>query len=477
MNYLERVIGEVMSENKGQWGSSFGFLMAAVGSAVGLGNLWGFPYKMGKSGGFAFLLMYLILAVLIGFVIMVGELTIGRKTGKGVVGAYAALSSKFRPLGWMGFIAPMLILSFYSMLGGYCLKYAVGNIGDIFNASWGINNADPGAYFSAFTSDPVASSIYTIIFMVLTIGIVMGGISGGIEKFSKIAMPALFIMLLVVIARSVTLPGASEGLAFMFKPNWEVFQGNGWMSILAIAGGQMFFSLSLGMGVMITFGSYLPKSENIEQKSVLIPIADTLVAIMAGLAVMPAVFAMGMEPAQGPGLLFITLQAVFSHMGTLGPIFGFLLYALVFIAAITSSILLLEVGVSVLIDSREKKQQTINRKGITMALGLVITVLAVFVSVDGLGAGPLPQPLGFCWLDFLDLLSEGIMMPLGALIMSLIIGWSLGDKWLEDELTLEGNKWRSKAFSMICFKFIAPVGMLLVLVGQIDNFFQLGIFS
>lgn len=465
-----------MKENKGQWGSSFGFLMAAVGSAVGLGNLWGFPYKMGVSGGFAFLIMYLILAVLIGFVIMVGELTIGRKTGKGVIGAYKQLSDKFAFLGWMGFIAPMLILSFYAMLGGYCLKYAVGNIGDIFHASWGINGADPAAFFSTFTADPIQSSIYTIIFMVLTVGIVMGGVSGGIEKFSKIAMPALFVMLLIVIVRSVTLPGASEGLAFMFKPNWEVFQGSGWISVLATAGGQMFFSLSLGMGIMITFGSYLPKSENIEQKAVIIPIADTMVAIMAGLAVMPAVFAMGMEPGAGPGLLFVTLQAVFDAMGAIGPVFGFLLYGLVFIAAITSSISLLEVGVSVLIDMKEDKGKEVNRKTVSLILGLVITALGVFVSIDGLGAGPLPQPLGFCWLDFFDLLSEGIMMPLGALIMSIVVGWFLGEKWMEDELTLEGNTWKSKKFSMICLKFIAPVGMALVLLGQMDNFFKLRIF-
>ncbi|MEG0918844.1 MAG: sodium-dependent transporter [Anaerovoracaceae bacterium] len=465
-----------MKENKGQWGSSFGFLMAAVGSAVGLGNLWGFPYKMGVSGGFAFLIMYLILAVLIGFVIMVGELTIGRKTGKGVIGAYRQLSDKFAFLGWMGFIAPMLILSFYSMLGGYCLKYAVSNIGDIFHASWGINGADPATFFSTFTADPLQSSVYTIIFMVLTIGIVMGGVSGGIEKFSKIAMPALFLMLVIVIIRSVTLPGASQGLEFMFKPNWEVFQGSGWISVLATAGGQMFFSLSLGMGIMITFGSYLPKSENIEQKSIIIPIADTVVAIMAGLAVMPAVFAMGMEPGAGPGLLFVTLQAVFDAMGSLGPIFGFLLYSLVFIAAITSSISLLEVGVSVLIDMKEDKGKEVNRKTISLILGLIITALAVFVSIDGLGAGPLPQPLGFIWLDFFDLLSEGIMMPLGALIMSLVVGWFLGEKWMNNELTLEGNTWRSKKFSMICLKFIAPVGMALILLGQIDNFFKLGIF-
>ncbi len=304
----------------------------------------------------------------------------------------------------------------------------------------------------------------------------MGGVRGGIEKFTKIAMPALFVMLVIVIIRSVTLPGAADGLAFMFKPNWEVFQGSGFISVLASAGGQMFFSLSLGMGIMITYGSYLPKTENLERNAIIVPIADTLVAIMAGLAVMPAVFAMDMEPGAGPGLLFVTLQGVFDAMGAAGPFFGFLLYLLVFIAAITSSISLMEVLVSALIDHNDKKNRKSNRKVITLSSGLIIAALAVFVSVDGLGTGGLPQPFGFIWLDFFDLLSEGIMMPLGALIMSLFIGWGLKGDWLEGELTADGSVWKTKKFSMLAFKVIAPIGVLFVLLGQINNFFQLGWF-
>ena len=253
--------------HKGQFGSSFGFLMAAVGSAVGLGNLWGFPYKMGANGGFAFLILYLILVVFVGYVIMMTELALGRKTGKGVVGAYKALSKKYAFIGWMGAIAPWLILSFYSMLGGYCIKYAVANLGDLFGASWGIGDANSGEYFGAFTSDMVQTVIFSLIFVVLTVLIVRGGVSGGIEKFSTVAMPALFIMLVIVIIRSVTLPGASEGLAFMFKPDWSAFEGTGWITVLAVAGGQMFFSLSLGMSIMIAYGSYLPKDQNLERSA------------------------------------------------------------------------------------------------------------------------------------------------------------------------------------------------------------------
>ncbi len=465
-----------MNKNKGQWGSNIGFLMAAIGSAVGLGNLWGFPYKMGIGGGFAFLLLYLILALLVGFAIMMGELSIGRSSGKGVIAAYHTLNKKFSFLGYMAFLSPFLILSFYSMLGGYCLKYTVANFGSMFGAGFGINGAEPGEYFTNFFMDPVATSIFSLIFVALTLIIVMGGVRGGIEKFTKIAMPALFVMLVIVIIRSVTLPGATEGLVFMFKPNWEVFQGSGFISVLASAGGQMFFSLSLGMGIMITYGSYLPKTENLERNAIIVPIADTVVAIMAGLAVMPAVFAMGMEPGAGPGLLFITLQGVFESMGAAGPFFGFVLYLLVFIAAITSSISLMEVLVSALIDHNDKKNRKSNRKAITIGSGAIIAALAVFVSIDGLGTGGLPQPFGFIWLDFFDLLSEGIMMPLGALIMSLFIGWGLKADWLEEELTADGSVWKTKKFSMLAFKVIAPIGVLLVLLGQINNFFQLGWF-
>ena len=463
-------------EHRGQWGSSFGFVMAAVGSAVGLGNLWGFPYKMGNGGGFAFLIIYLVLAIFVGFVVMLGELTIGRKTGKSVLSAYRQLSNKYTVLGVFGVLSPGLILGFYCMLGGYCLKYAIANLGDTFGASWGVNNADPTAYFGAFTTDQVSTVIYSFIFVALTVMVVVGGVAGGIEKFTKVAMPALFFMLLIVIIRSVTLPGAGEGLAFVFVPNFEVFKGTGWISVLALAGGQMFFSLSLGMGIMVTYGSYLSKKEDIQFNAILIPFCDTLIAVMASLAIMPAVFAMGLAPNQGPGLLFITLQSVFSSMGALGPIFGFLFYGLVFIAAITSSISLMEVLVSVAIDWRVEKQKKPHRKGVSVVIGLILFAEAALVSIDGLGANGLPQPLGFCWLDFLDLLSEGLMMPIGAMIMSLVVGWKLGPGFLESEITLEGNRFRAERFIMFCLRVLAPALIFLVLLGQIDTFFKMGWF-
>ena len=460
--------------HKGQFGSNFGFLMAAIGSAVGLGNLWGFPYKMGANGGFAFLLLYLVLVVFVGYVIMMSELALGRSTGKGVIGAYKSLSEKYAFIGWMGVIAPWLILSFYSMLGGYCIKYAVANLGDLFGASWGVGGMDSGEYFGAFTSDMVQTVIFSLIFVLLTVIIVRNGVSGGIEKFTSIAMPALFVMLVIVIIRSVTLPGASEGLAFMFKPNWEAFQGAGWIRVLAVAGGQMFFSLSLGMSIMITYGSYIPKEQNLERSALVIPLADTLIAVMAGLATMPAVFATGLKPGAGPGLLFVTLQTVFDSMGAVGPFFGFLMYFLVFIAAITSSISLLEGTVAVVMDRYIEKGKKFNRKTITTVMGISIAVNASLVSMDGLGANGFPQFFGQgCWLDAIDLIAEGILMPLGACYMAIIIPTSLVDK----EATLNGAQFKTKGFYDFCIKFIAPIMMVLVLLGQMDGFFGLGMFG
>ena len=215
-----------MSSNKDQWGSNFGFIMAAVGSAVGLGNIWGFPYKMGVSGGFAFLLIYLVLAAFVGFVIMFGELLIGRYTGKSVMGAYRQLSEKYTILGWFGFICPFLILSFYCSLGGYCLKYSIANLGDIFGASWGVNGEAGDVYFGNFISATGQTVAFGAIFVLITMLIVIGGVSGGIEKFTTVAMPALFVLLIIVIIRSCTLPGAGAGLAFMFGVNMQPLQGS-----------------------------------------------------------------------------------------------------------------------------------------------------------------------------------------------------------------------------------------------------------
>ena len=479
-----------MEERKG-FGSNFGFLMAAVGSAVGLGNIWGFPNKMGANGGFTFLVIYLILAACCGIIVMVGELALGRKTGRGAVGAYQVLSKKFKWLGWLGILSAFLILFFYCALGGYCIKYVVLNVGDLFGASFGSNGLDGAGVFGAFMGNQMEAVIYGLIFVLLTMIIVMGGIGGGIEKVCSVGMPALFIILLICIIRACTLPGAVDGLKYMFVPGWALENGvikeaPDFLTVLATAGGQMFFSLSLGMGAMITYGSYLHKKENIEKNALLIVIMDTLVALMAGLCVIPGRFALDPTGALGgPSLLFVTMQNVF-HKMPLGALFGILFYLLVVFAAISSSISLLEVIVAHFCDKARDAGKGDKRKAYSLIAAVFVGLGCILICVDSLGgAGISPfNILGIekdvngnlptwcdCWLDFFDCISEGILMPLGALLMCLCIGWELGPKMVDDECCLEGQSFKMKGFFNICVKFITPLCMILVLYGQIKEFF------
>ena len=475
-----------MEERKG-FGSNFGFLMAAVGSAVGLGNIWGFPNKMGASGGFTFLLIYLVLAVCCGFIVMVGELALGRKTGHGAVGAYKVLSKKFSWMGWLGILSAFFILFFYCALGGYCIKYTVLNVGDLFNAGFGSNGMNGGEIFNAFIGNPTEAIIYGLIFVALTMIIVMGGIGGGIEKVCSIGMPALFVALLICIIRACTLPGAVNGLKYMFVPGWSVAQGiveqPNFFEVLSTAGGQMFFSLSLGMGAMITYGSYLDKKENLEKNAILIVVMDTLVALMAGLCVIPGRFALDPEGALGgPSLLFITMQNVFHKMSAVGPIFGILFYLLVVFAAISSSISLLEVIVAHFVDKARAEGKGDKRKSYTLIAAAAVGLGCILVCADCLGtAGIAPADLlgienpntwAADWLDFWDMLSEGVMMPLGALLMSLMIGWEIGPEVVKEEAEQQGNKLVSYGFFKICVKVITPLCMLLILYGQLQSFFN-----
>ncbi len=467
-----------MENKRATWGSTFGFLMAAVGSAVGLGNIWGFPYKMGANGGFAFLLIYIALAVFVGFVAMLAELALGRKTGRGVIATYQILSKKYKWIGWLGAISPFLIMTFYSVLGGYCIKYMVISFGDLVGAGFGSAGLAGDAVFSAMLANGWESVIYTAAFVILTAWIVMGGIKGGIEKFTAVAMPALFVMLCIVIVRSVTLPGAVEGLKFMFVPDFTPLKEN-FIGVLATAGGQMFFSLSLGMGAMITYGSYLNKKEDLEKNALLVVCSDTLVALMAGLAVLPAAHALGGEGAAmaGPKLLFVTLQDVFSAMGKVGAVFGLVFYTLVFIAAITSSISLVEVITAHFVDRAQEKGKTPERKKYTLLTCLAIMLPACIVALDGLGTGGLWQPLGLCWLDFMDLWSEGIMMPLGVMLMSFFIMYELKLPAVRQEIGMEGNRFRTEKFFRFSMRFVIPPAMLLIIAGMLDSIFGWGLFG
>ena len=473
--------------------------MAAVGSAVGLGNIWGFPNKMGASGGFTFLIIYLILAVLCGFIVMVGELAIGRKTGKGAVAAYHALSKKFKWMGWMGILSAFFILFFYCALGGYCIKYVILNVGDLFGAGFGAEAVYAAAgdtskslgdvVFNTFVGSSGEAIIFGLIFVVITMLIVLGGIGGGIEKVCSVGMPALFVMLLICIIRACTLDGAVDGLKYMFVPGWAVENGiiaeaPDFLTVLSTAGGQMFFSLALGMGAMITYGSYLQKKENLQKNAILIITMDTLVALMAGLCVLPGRFALDPEGALGgPSLLFVTMQNVFSRMGALGPIFGILFYLLVVFAAVSSSISLLEVIVAHFVDKARDEGKGDKRKAYTLIAAACVGLGCILVCADQLGGASftpwkllgLPETAirtwNDCWLDFWDMLSEGIMMPLGALLMSLMIGWEVGPEMVKEECEQSGHAMGSYGFFKICVKFITPLCMILILYGQIKEFF------
>ena len=308
-------------QNRGQWNSKLGFVLAASGSAVGLGNIWRFPFMAGANGGGAFVLVYFILLIIIGFTLMLGELSIGRATQLSPIGAYRKLKAKYAWIGALGVVAGFLILSFYSVIGGWVIRYLVKAISGDFNVADG---SVLGGLFVNFITNPLEPLVYHGIFMVLTLLIVIGGVSKGIERYSKILMPMLFVMMVLLMFRSLTLPGAMEGVKFLLVPDFSKINAQ----VVLAALGQVFFSLSLGMGTMITYGSYLRKDENLISSSIEIPLIDTAIAFIAGLAILPAVFAFGFDPEGGPGLLFITLPAVFSQM-PLGSIFAILFFLLV----------------------------------------------------------------------------------------------------------------------------------------------------
>ncbi len=485
-----------MEERKG-FGSNFGFLMAAVGSAVGLGNIWGFPYKMGANGGFTFLLVYILLGVTCGFIVMISELALGRKTGKGAVEAYRIVSKKFKWLGWLGIASAFFILFFYCALGGYCIKYVVLNVGDLFGAGFGANafqaTADAAGTslgaeaFNALIANPTEAVIYGLIFVVLTMVIVLGGIGGGIEKVCSVGMPALFVALLICIIRACTLPGAVDGLKYMFVPGWAVANGvidetPNIFSVFAVAGGQMFFSLSLGMGAMITYGSYLDKKENIQKNGLLIVLMDSLVALMAGLCVIPGRFALDPNgELGGPQLLFVTMQNVFSRMGGAGPIFGIIFYLLVVFAAISSSISLLEVVVAHFCDKARDEGKGDKRKKYTTIATLIMSLGVILVCADSLGTTGFapadllgiaePKTWAADWLDFWDMVSEGVMMPIGALLLTIMVSWEIGPEVVKEEIEQHGNKFTAYKFYRFCVRYITPLGLLLVLYGQVKSFF------
>lgn len=477
-----------METKRASWASNLGFLMAAIGSAVGLGNIWGFPYKMGKSGGFAYLAVYALLAIFVGFIVMASELAMGRKTGQGAMGTYHALTKKFRWIGWLALFSPFAVMGFYAVLGGYCIEYMALNLSNLAFGSESL--ATGGELFAAMLSNPAGAVLFAALFLALCYLINRSGISGGIEKFNNVGMPMLFVMLVIIIIRSLTLPDAMEGLKFMFVPGYAVEAGfvaetPSLLSVFASAGGQMFFSLSLGAGVMITYGSYLDKKQDLGKSAMIIVGMDTVVALMAGLCVIPGRFALDPNGALGgPELLFITMQNVFDKMGPAGPVFGILFYLLVFFAAISSSISMLEVIVAHFCDKAREKGKGDRRKLYSAIAVVICAALCALVCADGMGSNHISpaELLGLAgaklpgwstsWLGLFDSVAEGLLMPLGALLMCLMISWELKPDALRQEILLNGeNRPWVYDFFRLCVKYITPLCMLMILYGQISDFF------
>ena len=443
------------------WGSRIGFIMAAAGSAVGLGNIWRFPYLAGENGGSAFILIYLGFVLVIGLSIMVSELAVGRRTELAAVGAYKSINKNWTFAGVLGVLSAFFIMGFYPVVGGWALAYVLKSFTGLLS-----NAAVIGDAFGAFIGNPMEPVIWMLIFLAMNIAIVAKGIAGGIEKAGKILMPTLFILLVLVAARSMTLPGAGAGIDFLFKPDFSAVSGATFLAAL----GQAFFSLSLGMGCMITYGSYLGKSENLPQNALIISMLDTGVALLAGLAIFPALFAFGMEPAVGAGLVFVVVPQIFAAMGGIGTLFSAIFFVALSVAALTSSVSLLEVVVAYLIDQRgwERKKSVYTAGGIMVVTGILSSLsMGLMSGFTILGVGV---------FDFFDILTDKIFLAIGGLLLAIFVGWFMNKQDLEDELTNGGtikfglfNIW----YNLI--KYVIPVAIAIVAFAGITSIAQKGL--
>lgn len=431
-----------------------GFVLAAAGSAVGLGNIWRFPYLAARYGGGIFLLVYLILVVSLGFSLMIAEVAIGRKTKLSAIGAFRKLSEKWKFLGYLASVVPIIIFPYYCVIGGWVVKYL------LVYATGGGMEAAGDTYFNDYIAQPAEPILWLAVYIGLTAVIVFFGVQKGIEKASRIMMPALVVLTIGVAIYSVTRPGALEGVAYYLIPDFSRFSVN---TVLG-AMGQMFYSMSLAMGIMVTYGSYMKPEDDLEKSVSQIEIFDTGIAFLAGLMVIPAVFAFsgGDEAAlnQGAGLMFVTLPKVFADAGTLGLVFGGLFFLLVLFAALTSSVSLMETVVSIFQDTFHWSRK--------FTCTLVMLGCLVLALPSSLGYGLLDwiAPLGFSLLDFFDFISNSVLMPIVALFTCLFVGWVVKPKLVIDEVKLSSSFSREKLF-VVVVRYIAPVCILLILISSV----------
>ena len=439
------------------FGSSFGVLVALAGSAVGLGNLWRFPYLVGENGGAAFILIYLVFVLLIGAPILVSEFVIGRRSQANARGAFKKLApgSRWGFAGILALVCCTLILSFYSVVGGWGIDYLVKAFKFDFTREAA---ADLSPMFSEFVSSSWKPLICHTAFLLLSGVIVLAGVKNGIEKFSKVMMPLLFLIMIGIAVRSLTLPGASAGIDYLFKPDWSKVNANTFLAAL----GQAFFSLSLGSGMIITYASYVDKKENILSLSGQTAAADTVFALIAGCAIMPAVFAFGISPSEGPGLVFVTLPHIFSQLPA-GGFIAILFFIAFLLAAVTSSISILEVISAFCIEEFRIKRRT--------AVLLSIVVLWALGCLCSLSFGVLGdfKLFGKTIFDLFDFVSANILMLIGGLLVVLFAGWKLGRGIIHDEITNGGTLRIPEWFTgllVFLIRYLAPAAILVIMVFQ-----------
>ena len=443
-----------MSDNRSTWTSRIGFILASAGAAIGLGAIWKFPYLAGSNGGSVFMFPYIILSFTIGLVLLIAEVGLGR-TGKGcIVTAYRAIAGKNWTIwGYLGVLTGFMVLCFYSTIGGWTLSYLIDSAVGKGLVS---NQEELGAIFGGLVSDPIKSMGFQALFLFLTGWVVAYEISRGIEKISKVLMPLLLVLVIVVIVRGVTLPGASEGLAYLFSWNPEAFS---WKSLLA-AMGFTFFSLSLGAGIMVTYGSYLSSHTDIPGSSVWVAFLSTQAALLAGVMIIPAVFAFGMDPAAGTGLVFITIPMIFEHM-PLADILAAAFYVCLFIAAITSSVSLLEVVVAYLINEWKMRRRA--------ATALCWVTLFILASIQALSFSSLSwvEIHGMSLFDFSDYVCSNILMPIGGLCIAALAGWKAWPVMKEQMLAIRQHSWLTLGWIRLTISLLAPALVIVVLVSGI----------
>ena len=444
-----------MEKKRSSFTGRIGFVFAAAGSAVGLGNLWRFPYLAAKYGGGIFLLSYVILAVTFGFALMLAEISIGRKTGKSAIEAYGSLNKKWGFLGKLTSIVPMIILPYYCVIGGWVIKYFVTFVSGQGKAAAEAN------FFTGFISKTGEPIVWLFVYIALTAVVVMLGVEKGIEKFSKVLMPVLVALSLGIAIYTLTLPGAGAGVKYYFMPDFDKFSV---MTVLA-ALGQLFYSLSISMGILITYGSYMPKNTSIEKSVHQIELFDSGIAIVAGLMIVPSVFVFtgGNEDMlqAGKSLMFEMLPRIFSTI-PLGNIIGVVFFLLVFFAALTSSISLMETVVSIIQDKVHIKRTT------TCLIVVAGCTLFALPSTLGFGLWENIKIFGLNFLDFFDFISNSVIMPIVALLTCIFVGYVIKPKTLSEEIALTG-KFKSEKIFTVIIKYIAPVCILAILISSVLN--------